>query len=288
MQQQEINVYLIAKTQVQHNAVGQWLTDKGVSYEYELEAAPGATLTTLAGKECYNAFQVGDNNKNLTRVRQDMAEFCENILRSGHGSVLQHVNYTFAIDNLTRVATAELNRHSAGTAISERSFRYVRPSEFSYWLPLSIREQTIAEYCEAIKIPLDYINKKIYEQYKELEYKKLLTRQLFIKAFSQMAENYSELEGIWGIDQIADFHTKKQLTSMFRRILGQGISTGGVWTGNLRTLRHIFTMRCDTAAEEEIQYVSSTMLQQMMQAEPEIFGDFKQKDGYWHPAYKKV
>lgn len=292
MKQQEISVYLIAKTQVQHNEVEHWLTDKKVEYNYTKEAAPGATLTTLAGKRCYNAFDVGEANLNLTRVRQDMADFCDNVLKQSHGSVLEHTSYTFAIEGITRVATAELNRHRAGMAVSEGSGRYIRPSEFSYWLPLSIREQGFDEFCNERGVTYENAIEgqydKLHEEWSEVEYNKYLTRQLFIKAFNQMAENYAELESIWEIGAVTDFHTKKQLTSLFRRVLGQGISTGGVWTGNLRALRHIFTMRCDQAAEEEICHVATLMLKKMMIAEPEIFGDFKQVDGFWQPTYRKV
>ena len=75
---------------------------------------------------------------------------------------------------------------------------------------------------------------------------------------------------------------------MFRRIVPIGVATGGVWSGNLRALRHIFTMRCSPAAEEEICLIGSLMLKKMMESEPLIFGDFHLVDGYWTPKYIKV
>lgn len=35
MKQKEITVHVIAQTQVNHNEVGQWLTDMGVEYNYD-------------------------------------------------------------------------------------------------------------------------------------------------------------------------------------------------------------------------------------------------------------
>jgi thymidylate synthase (FAD) len=292
MQTKEISVHIIAKPQIQHNEVGQWLTDMGVTYDYTKVASPGATLTELAGRRCYMAFQVGGNNENLTRIRQDSAAYIDNILSSGHGSVLEHANYTFAVEGLTRVATAELNRHRAGMAISEGSGRYIRPNQFGYWLPMSIREQGFDDYCNELGLTFDNAIEGQYnearEQWSRVECAKEETREVFIRAFRQMQDNYDELEFIWAIDKLAAFKEKKKLTSMFRRILGMGISTGGVWTGNIRALRHIFEMRCSEAAEEEICHIATLMLEKMMESEPEIFGDFEKVAGHWQPKHRKV
>lgn len=288
MKQVTPSVHIIAKTQVLHNEVQNWLVDKGVEYNYELEASSGAQLVTLAGKRCYMSYQVGAQNRNLTKIRTDMAAFCENILNTAHGSVLEHVNYTFAIENVSRIFTAEFNRHRAGVGVSEGSLRFIRPEEFSYWIPDSIKEQTFLEYREANNIPHSNYTQSDYEQWLDHEWKKDKSRQVFQRAFDQMECNYYDLEQIWNIDHIKDFHTKKTLTSMFRRVIGMGIATGGVWTGNIRALRHIFTMRIDEAAEEEICHVATLMLEAIRQHEPELFADFELIDGYYEPTYVKV
>ena len=103
-----------------------------------------------------------------------------------------------------------------------------------------------------------------------------------------MEENYAELLKIWDLDQ-GNFHYKKTMTSMFRRIIGMGVATGGVWTGNLRAIRHVLAMRTTEAAEEEICYVFSNIMKKIQELEPTIFGDFKQDEyGFWSPTYKKV
>ena len=75
---------------------------------------------------------------------------------------------------------------------------------------------------------------------------------------------------------------------MMRRIIGMGVSTGGVWTGNLRALRHIFTMRCSESAEEEILLVANLMLEKMIEEEPSFFSDFEKVNGFYKPKYNKV
>jgi thymidylate synthase (FAD) len=115
------------------------------------------------------------------------------------------------------------------------------------------------------------------------------SREVFNKAFAQAQENYAELLKIWNYrKEVKVFSQKKKLTSMFRRIIPIGVATGGVWSGNLRALRHIFTMRCSPAAEEEICLVAGLMLKKMMESEPLIFSDFHLVDGYWTPKYIKV
>jgi len=59
-------------------------------------------------------------------VRSDRREYFENLLRSAHGSVLEHAGYSFALRNVSRVFTHELVRHRAGSAFSQESLRYVR------------------------------------------------------------------------------------------------------------------------------------------------------------------
>ena len=228
----------------------------------------GAHLVKLCAKRCYMSFEVG-LNPNITRVRRDLAEFITNILEIKHGSVLEHVVYSFALEGVSRVFTAEMNRHRAGTAISEGSMRYIAFDDIPFWIPLSI--QNVEGESPHIRLA------------------KERSREVFIKTFEQAQENYAQLLKIWNYrEEVKAFSQKKKLTSMFRRIIPIGVATGGVWSGNLRALRHIFTMRCSPAAEEEICLVAGLMLKKMMESEPLIFGDFHLVNGYWTPKYIKV
>ncbi len=266
-------VFLIGKTYVEAPAVREWLDDIGADkYRIENGTTSGEQLTQLAGKRCYMSFQPGIN-RNIERVRTDMVEFIDNILKVGHGSVLEHVVYNFAIEHVSRVFTGEMNRHRAGMAISEGSMRFIRFDDIP-WVQTEILRLENYEGDE-----LAALREKIR-----------MTIALFNNAFEQDERNYRMFETIWEdeLSSTSTFKKKKTLTSLGRRIIGMGVATGGVWSGNLRALRHIFTMRCDAAAEEEILEVASLMLVAMQQAEPIIFGDFHVVDGYWQPAYRKV
>lgn len=276
MKHVEIEVFLIAKTQLQEGTTEKWLASKGVSAErnaaiIDFRKSSAERVVEVAGRRCYMSFEVG-MNPNVSKIREDAKVYIDNILASGHGSVLEHVTFTFAIENVSRVFTGEMNRHRAGMAISEGSMRFIRYTDIPYWVPTSIRTN-----------PSDSV---------ELDQKKRKTQDLFDKAFSDIEAVYTQLLDVWKDEMAPEskFKAKKEITSMMRRIIPMGVATGGIWTGNIRALRHIFEMRCSAAAEEEILLVGTKMLNTMRESEPTFFGDFKTdpETGLSEPKYSKV
>ena len=55
----------------------------------------------------------------------DAQKYIDNILKSGHGSVLEHAQYSFLLYGVGRDFTHELVRHRTGVAFSQVSQRYV-------------------------------------------------------------------------------------------------------------------------------------------------------------------
>jgi len=266
----EPTVFLIGKSTLDRDVAREWLDHIGADqFQLEENVSGGESLVQLAGKRCYMSFQPG-LNPNIERVRKDMAAFIENILNVGHGSVLEHAVYNFAIEGVSRVFTGEMNRHRAGMAISEGSMRFIRFTDIPFWQPTSLQVQD--------------------DDPEPIKERKRITWEVFKEVIAKVESSYRLLEELWA-DELAPtsaFKQKKHLTSMFRRIVPMGVATGGIWSGNLRALRHIFTMRCDSAAEEEILLVASKMLECMIEAEPLFFQDFHRVDGYWQPRYRKV
>lgn len=267
-----IFVECIAETKVNREAVRRWL-DKIGATEFEIppleQIADPALLVALAAKQCYMSFQPG-LNPNVTKIRKDMVDYLDNVLKQKHGSVLQHAVYTFAIEGCSRVFTGEMNRHSAGVAISERSMRYIRYETIKFWMPECFRE----EEGDSLTIIT----------------KKRQSRNLLERAFEQDELMMAEFNAIW-YDELSPestFHAKKTLTSAFRRGIGMGIATGGMWTLNIRALRHVIALRTDPGAEEEIVHVCQQVGKHMMKSLPELFGDFKDVDGALVPSYWKV
>lgn len=222
----------------------------------------GQDLVEAAGRACYRSWEPG-LNPNVTKVRTDQELYLRNILNSGHGSVLEHANYSFTFHHVSRVLTHELVRHRAGTAISQESMRYVRLDNIPFWLP---------EWA--------------------------LEDEDFTKDFKALAEQSEQFIAKWSArwkldDPATGFHKKKVATSLLRRGVGGGHATDMVWTANIRALRHIIESRTAPGAEEEIRLVFGKVAEIMRNECPMLFGDFSpvdQEDGTttWQAEYRKV
>ena len=268
----EISVRVLARTTVDREAVREWLDEMGAD-EFEIPSKEAvsdpALLVALAAKQCYMAFQPG-LNPNVNKVRKDMIDYLDNVLKQRHGSVMEHAVFTFGINGCSRVFTGEMNRHRAGVGISERSMRYIRYTDIRFWMPECFRDDDADMPC--------------------LVEKKRKSRELLTAQFESQENMMAVFADIWKEELSPDstFHAKKVLTSAFRRGIGMGVATGGVWSLNLRALRHVIALRTDAGAEEEIVHVFKKIGKIMLAQVPELFGDFREIGGSLVPDYWKV
>ena len=117
------------------------------------------------------------------------------------------------------------------------------------------------------------------------------TRAVIMRVANMVEGAYVELCEIWAeeLKPESKFSMKKHVTSMMRRIIPMGVATGGVWSMNVRALRHICELRTSDAAEEEIAAVAGQILEIMTKEEPTLLGDFqKLEGGAWTVKYHKV
>ena len=94
------------------------------------ESTDGERLAEFAGRLCYMS-----QRNPASRTTRD---YLENIKKQGHGSVLEHANYSLLLEGVSRSLTHELVRHRAGFAYSQLSQRYVDESEASFVMPPAI------------------------------------------------------------------------------------------------------------------------------------------------------
>ena len=210
-------------------------------------------LVEFAGRACYRSWEPG-LNPNVTRVRTDQREYFQNLLASGHGSVLEHASFTFAFRDVSRVFTHELVRHRAGSAFSQESLRYVRLDEIGFRVP------------EA----LEPVRREVVEIVERLETFQRDSAELLL-------------------DDDVPFAVKKELTSALRRLAPIGLSTDIVWTANVRTLRHVIELRTAEGAEEELRLVFDDVARIAVEEAPALFQDFRREDdGRWVAEHHKV
>ena len=93
-------------------------------------ASDGERLAEFAGRLCY----MSQRNP----AKRTTPEYLLNILKQGHGSVLEHANYSLLLEGVSRSLTHELVRHRAGFAYSQLSQRYVDESEAAFVVPPAI------------------------------------------------------------------------------------------------------------------------------------------------------
>ena len=102
------SVFLVARPAVDAAAMRAYLDDVGGGSWLDMrenaeEPVPGGELLAeFAGRICYRSWEPG-LNPNVSRIRTDRRAYFANVLRSAHGSVLEHANYSFAFRNVSRV-----------------------------------------------------------------------------------------------------------------------------------------------------------------------------------------
>jgi len=257
-------VYFIAKTQINNEEIERYFLDIGdPKFRPSLEVSDGENLAEIAGRMCYRSWQAYDPNKpnatnpNVSKVREGNEQYLGNVIKQKHGSILEHVHATFIIRNISRICTHEIIRHRAGISPSQESLRYVRLDELSFYMPEIFKENDTA-------------------------------RDLIIKTVEHLEEIQKKLAEIYDIDNIKDFHIKKQLTSAFRRVAPEGLATSILLTGNMRAWRHIIEMRTSEAAEEEIRIVTAKIGDVLYNEYPNIFQDMSIDCGEYKFANSKV
>ena len=94
------------------------------------ESTDGEKLAEFAGRLCY----MSQRNPAGRATR----EYLENIKKQGHGSVLEHANYSLLFEGVSRSLTHELVRHRAGFAYSQLSQRYVDEKDANFVVPPAV------------------------------------------------------------------------------------------------------------------------------------------------------
>jgi thymidylate synthase (FAD) len=264
-------VHLIAKPTVSLSSLGEFLGGFAPELQFPqylddpTPLPPGTELCKVAGQVCYASF--GPKRT----YNADAERYFKNIKESGHGSVLEHANFSFLFYGISRSVTHELVRHRAGFGFSMLSQRYV-----------SGRVLRFVERPEYVNDP-------------ELH-------ALFEKRIDRAAAEYEEMaeallrrqkegEDILSAEYKTDLRKKVQQTA--RSVLPNETEAPIVVTGNSRAWRHVLEMRANAHAETEIRALAFNAYLCLSAADPILFGDYdviSQPDGTHTVAniYRKV
>lgn len=257
-------VRLLCKPILDDTALTDYLSEiDGMDWYWRVEREieemndDAAYLTEFAGRMCYRSWKPG-LNPNVSKVREDSQDYLTNVLRSGHGSVLEHAYFVFLLQDVSRVFTHELVRHRAGVSISQESLRFVRLDDIPFWHPEWARND-------------EELMRRNEELLQQME-----AHQLW------MADHF-------GLDDDGvPFSEKKAKTSYMRRFAPIGLATTMVWGANVRALRHIIEMRTAAGAEEEIRLVFGQVAEICKSVAPMLFADYSSENGVWETNFRKV
>jgi thymidylate synthase (FAD) len=209
-------------------------------------------LAEFAGRLCYLSFgkeiEVLGGHKTI-QGRTTNKEYIANLLEVKHGSVLEHIVYSFLFEGISRALTHELVRHRAGFGYSQLSQRYVDESNIGFVLPPEIQEGT----------PAFDLWKEACEHSLE-SYRKLL---------DQVAEQVA--------DEPKATLRRKRARQAARTVLPNSAETKIVVTANARAWRHFIELRASPFADAEIRTLAITVLRVLQTQAPDLYSDFEVK-----------
>ena len=203
------------------------------------EGTDGERLAEFAGRLCYMS------QKNpASRTTRD---YLENIKKQGHGSVLEHANYSLLLEGVSRSLTHELVRHRAGFAYSQLSQRYVDESDAAFVVPPAILgdEDLRAAWQAQVEA----------------------AQASYVALVDRLMTRYQ-----WVDDKV---HRRKMAREAARGVLPNSTETKIVVTGNARAWRTMLELRASEAAEFEIRRMAIAVLRVMQAEAPAFFSDFE-------------
>ena len=214
-------------------------TPEHLPVQWQGDSTDGERLAEFAGRLCYMS-----QHNPANRATRD---YLENIKKQGHGSVLEHANYSLLLEGVSRPLTHELVRHRAGFAYSQLSQRYVDESEASFVVPPAIAGDELLEGAWRGQIES--------------------AQSAYVALVSQLMERYG-----WVSDKV---HRRKMAREAARGVLPNSTETKIVVTGNARAWRTMLELRSSEGAELEIRRLAVRVLRVLTDEAPAFFSDFE-------------
>ncbi len=174
-------------------------------------------------------------------------EYLENIKKQGHGSVLEHANYSLLLEGVSRSLTHELVRHRAGFAYSQLSQRYVDESEAAFVMPPAMQGDAELEAAWSTQVAA--------------------AQDSYVAAVERLMERYAWVE--------SKVHRRKMSREAARSLLPNATETKIVVSGNIRAWRTMLELRLGEGAEREIRRCAVRVLDTLRAQAPAFFDDFE-------------
>lgn len=200
----------------------------------------GEKLISSAAKLCYSPVGVDEIEEELDQ--QEIDKFLNMLVNMGHMSPVEHVNFTFAVEGVSRSLTHQLVRHRIAS-FSQQSQRYVKLDQFEYIIP-----PAIARNLEA--------------------------KEIYIRAMEEDQKHYDDLVKILveeNLKSMGKNQAEKKAIEDARYVFPNACETKIVFTMNARSLMNFFRLRTCNRAQWEIRNLAIEMLRQVKEVYPILF-----------------
>ena len=98
-------------------------------------------VVAAAIRQCYASVGPRELKKKIDKETRE--RLIKQVLASGHTSTLEHAEFTFGIEGVSRVTEIQLVRHRVGTAFSVQSGRYVKRGDAKFVIPVSVKNNPV-------------------------------------------------------------------------------------------------------------------------------------------------
>lgn len=118
-------------------------------------------VVASAIRQCYSSVGARELKKKLDKETRE--RLINQVIESGHTSTLEHAQFSFAVEGVSRVTEIQLVRHRVGTAYSIQSGRYVKRSNVKYVIPPKIATDKVLlhKYKKYLKNCNDFYNELV-------------------------------------------------------------------------------------------------------------------------------
>jgi len=217
----------------------QFLEPAHLPVQWKGESSDGERIAEFAGRLCY----MSQHNP----AGRTTAEYLQNILRQGHGSVFEHATYVMLIEGISRSCSHELVRHRAGWGFSQLSQRYVDESHAAFVMPPAITgdPELEAQWTDQVRA----------------------AQGAYVASVEQLMARYE-----WVEDKV---QRRKMAREAARSVLPNATEVKIVVSANVRAWRTMLELRLGEGAELEIRRMAVACLRLLQQEAPALFRDFE-------------
>ncbi len=194
-------------------------------------------VIAAAAKLCYARSDIDTVMEGLTPEKTE--QFLEMLSSLGHESPIEHISFTFGIENVSRALLAQITRHRIAS-FSVQSQRYVAEDGFDFILPPAIEANEEA-------------------------------KALYLDTMEELSRRYTALTGLLMEGTEGTVADKKKAIEDARFVLPNGCTTKMMVTMNARSLLNFFRLRCCSRAQWEIRALAEQMLLLVKDVCPTVF-----------------